>query len=111
MVRLYRKGIIKDWGSSWFPTIREALNYEEASGEMKNPDETAIGIMRLSRESFNRYFESRGIGCRAKSEEAFLNSGSLIKYMPVETLMRYLEDIDTCRIFGDAEAIQRLGFP
>ena len=111
MVRLYRKGRMVDAGSSWFNTIRESLNYQERSGEGKDPNEEVIGIIWLTQEAFNKYYEARGIGYRAKDEKAFLNSTPVIQYLSISKLEEYLENPVTCKFYGDAETTQRLGFP
>lgn len=101
MVRLYRKGVIKDWGSSWFPTIREATEYD-------GTEEDIIGIIRLSEKNFKRDFEQNGVGYRPKSKENFADANPVIQYLAIDQLEELIENPITSRFYADAETMQRL---
>ena len=75
-MRLYRKGKAVDSGSSWFPTIDEAMNWVSES--------EIISIMWLKQKSFDNHFEPRGIGYRAKSERDYGLANPVVETMTLD---------------------------
>ncbi|MBS3099672.1 hypothetical protein J4463_00450 [Candidatus Pacearchaeota archaeon] len=101
MARLYRKGEIVDFGSSWFPTIKEAEIYETERKE----DENIMSIMWIMRELFNAPFEANGVGYRAKSAEDYALANPTIETMTIDEFMERLEHPMISKLYWDGEYV------
>ena len=97
-MRLYRKGKIKDFGSGWFQTIAEAMQYEKNKKE-----NNIISILWVRKDDFKRYFEPNGIGFRAKSESDYALANPVVESLTIEEFDRRIEHPILERIYGDGE--------
>jgi hypothetical protein len=97
-MRLYRKGKPVNFGSSWFPTISEAIEFKKPN------EENIISIMWLrNRQLFDQYFEQNGIGYRAKSPQDYALANPVIESMTIEKFEERLQHPIISKIYWDGE--------
>ncbi len=86
MVRLYRRGRINGWASSWFINDPDAaLNYD-------GNNEDIINRLRLTPEVLETLFEASGIGYHPKSSAAFESIRDVIEEYPLSKFEERLND-------------------
>ncbi len=95
-MRLYRKGKIKDFGSGWFQTIAEAIQFEK-----DRKGSNIISILRVKEDDFRKYFEPNGIGFRAKSEDDYAKANPVIESMELNKFYDILEHPILSRFYSD----------
>ncbi|HRZ85147.1 MAG TPA: hypothetical protein P5277_00020 [Candidatus Paceibacterota bacterium] len=97
-MRLYRKGKTVDSGSSWFPTIAEAMQFEKHGKESN-----LISVMIISKENFDSNFEANGIGYRAKTSVDYGKSNPVIETMSINEFERRLNHPVLSRLYWDGQ--------